>query len=109
MKSVRIFRNQNVLNAMLELRRRGWTYQSLGLLFNVDHSSIYMACKLRKIAVPHHPISLNIFDVISQFIKPVDPPKVSKEIMYRDFLEKEREISLKQRFPKLYLIKKSVS
>jgi len=90
------FKNPNVLNAMIELRRRGWTYKSLGIIFDVDHSSVYNACKIRGIEIPKHPVSLNIFELLSKFIQ---PPKEQKLKTYADYLEEDR----RRRFPKLHL------
>lgn len=40
-----IFDDKKKLNEMLELRKKGWTYVSLGFLYGVDFSSIYHECK----------------------------------------------------------------
>ncbi len=40
-----VFNDKKKLDEMLELRKRGWTYMSLGLLYGVDYSSIYHTCK----------------------------------------------------------------
>jgi hypothetical protein len=40
-----VFSDKNKLEAMIELRKQGWTYHSLALVFGVDFSSIYHECK----------------------------------------------------------------
>lgn len=89
-----IFNDKNKLNEMLELRRLGWTYVSLALIYNVDHSSIYAQCKKRHIKCPIRPISLDI----SALLKNIEV-NVPKDKSYKDYLKEVRN----RRFPNLYL------
>ena len=80
-----VFKNPALLDSMLSLRRQGWTYESLALLFKVDHSSIYKACKIRHIIRPRITLSIYIPGIIDAIgIKPL------KEKTYQDYLEEDR-------------------
>lgn len=39
------FKDKKKLDAMLEFRRKNWSYFSLAFIYGVDHSSIYHLCK----------------------------------------------------------------
>lgn len=45
MARTRIFTNKHELEKIFELRRQGWTYQAIGLLYDKDHSTIVHHCK----------------------------------------------------------------
>lgn len=89
-----IFRDQGKLERMLEMRRAGWTYVSLGYIYGVDHSSIYSWCKMRGIPSPSAPISLDIGAIIAM----VGIAPKPRQKTYRDYLEEDR----RRRLPKLY-------
>lgn len=59
--------NEALLNDMLQLRRKGWTYVSLAFIFGVDHSSIYKWCKIRHLPKPDTTISIDVSSLISRF------------------------------------------
>ena len=59
------------LAEMVALRRRGWTYQSLGFIYGVDHSSIYHLCKKYGAERGNHEVVYNL-PVIVEMSQPVD-------------------------------------
>lgn len=63
----RVFKDQRLMDKMLEMRRQGWTYVSLAFLFNVDHSSIYKWCKIRQIPNPTITVSIDVPLLISHY------------------------------------------
>lgn len=44
MVRTRVFKDKMVLQKMLLLRQQGWPIKELGLIFNVEHTSIRKAC-----------------------------------------------------------------
>lgn len=54
-----IFDDKKKLHEMLELRKKGWTYISLGTLYGVDYSSIYHECKKFHVEPPIKATRLN--------------------------------------------------
>lgn len=88
-----IFKDVDKLKDMLEMRKQGWTYESLAIVFGVDHSSIYKACKIRGIVRMKEPISIDLPTILDELgIRPI------QEKSYRDYLEEQH----RRRFPKLY-------
>ena len=61
-KSQRIFTNPDNLNSLIKLRKKGYTLKSLGLMFNVDFTSIYHHVKG---IVPSGHLIINLSDFIS--------------------------------------------
>lgn len=90
---VMVFKNEDKLRKMLELRRQGWTYQSLALIYGVDHSSIYNWCKIKHIPRPKEPISLDLSQLLSQI-----GFEVKRDKTYADYLFDEK----RRKYPKLY-------
>ena len=89
-----IFKDDEKLNRMLQLRREGWTYVSLALIFGVDHSSIYKWCQIKRIDNPPHPISISISNLLD--LSGIKEPK--REKTYQDYLDDMK----RRRYPKLY-------
>lgn len=62
--------NTEELEKMLDLRRQGWTYSAIGLLYNKDHSTILHHCKKHGVE-PHCEVVRR--DVVKP-IKEIKPP-----------------------------------
>ncbi len=62
---VHTFKQDEILQEMLHLRKRGWTYKSLASLYGVDHSSIYHWCKKFNVECPVPIVSIDIKDIIA--------------------------------------------
>tara|TARA_Y100000310_G_C20461336_1_gene705526 strand:- start:237 stop:689 length:453 start_codon:yes stop_codon:yes gene_type:complete len=45
----KIFRNKELLQEMLTLREKGWSYKALAIYFNCDHSSIVYQCRKHEV------------------------------------------------------------
>lgn len=88
-------RDDALLERMLTMRKEGWTYVSLAIIFGVDHSSIYKWCKIRRIPRPKNPISIDIPSIVGIVGLTFNEPHVKT---YKEYLEEDR----KRRFPKLY-------
>lgn len=96
---VMIFKDREKLKDMLEMRKQGWTYESLAIIFGVDHSSIYKACKIRGIVRIKEPISIDLSLILNELgIKP------REEKSYQDYLEEQH----RRKFPKLYAVQTTV-
>lgn len=79
------FSDLNKLDLMVRLRRNGWTYQSIGLFLDVDHSAVYQHCK--KLKVKKDRVGFSIYNIITSLSIKV---KVKKEKMYKDYLEESK-------------------
>lgn len=88
-----VFKNKTKLIKMLHMRRMGWTEESLGLIFGVDHSSIYKACKIHGVAPMIDRVSLDLSELVQ--LTGFKPRRVKS---YKDYLEEEK----RRKFPKLY-------
>jgi hypothetical protein len=88
-----VFNDKKKLEEMLNLRKAGWTYQSLAMIYGVDHSSIYGQCK--KYGIPKSPVNINL-NISSILVLLEIRSKPAKS--YSDYLVEERH----RRFPKLY-------
>lgn len=95
----KVFKDEHKLERMLHMRQDGWTFESLAIIFGVDHSSIYKACKVHKVKPSTTLISLDFSELLllTGFI-----PR--KEKTYKDYLEMER----RRKLPKLLYYKTSV-
>lgn len=69
---------------MLELRRKGWSLVSLGIIFGVDFSSIYHLCKKYKIEKSENTLAFNPKNIIALTNILVKTPK-----NYADYLKEE--------------------
>ncbi len=76
-----IFGDRNKLDTMLSLRRHGWTYGSLALLYNVDYSSIYHQCKKFHVEPPGYRVDFSVRTILRDL-----GIKAKKEKMYADYL-----------------------
>lgn len=76
----KIFSNKELLEKMLVMRRAGWDYISLGIIFNVDHSTIYYECKKASVN-KQGGVSFCIPFIIKQAIG-------TKPFSYNDFVNK---------------------
>ena len=85
-----VFKDREKLRTMLSLRQRGWTYKSLALIFGVDHSSIYKACKIRGVTKKHEDVVFDISNIVGFFIEPFKE-KVTKT--YADYLNEQHRRS----------------
>lgn len=86
----RKFKKPEYLNQMLLLRKAGWTYKNLALLFKCDFSSIYHQCQKYNVRpVVHITITPNIIGIISQTeIRYLIPIKKDPQWYYDQFGEK---------------------
>lgn len=89
----KVFKDKNRLTKMLIDRYHGWTYVSLGIVYGLDHSSIYKACKVNGVLPPPQQISLSIPTILSLI-----GVKGRVEKNYKDYINDER----RRKFPKLY-------
>jgi hypothetical protein len=80
-----VFKDRQLLDTMIEMRRQGWTYETLGLIFKVDHSSIYKACKIRHIRRPQTPLSIDLTSILRDV--GIKPPK---DKTYQDYLVEDK-------------------
>jgi hypothetical protein len=64
----KIFTDKKVLEKMLDMRRNGWGYVNLGIVFGVDFSTIYYECKKAGIKVSATK-TLKIDNIIKNVIK----------------------------------------
>lgn len=78
-------KDEKLLEKMLELRRQGWTYVSLGFIFGVDHSSIYKWCKVKRIPRPSVTIAIDVPTIISGF-----GYQSRHEKTYQEYLQEDR-------------------
>jgi len=91
MTHLRKLTNEEV-NKIIELRKRGWTYQSLGFLFGVDHSSIYHLCKRFNIGRGNHEVIFDLPSVIETTQSPYEIQSIleisirTKPLSYADYL-----------------------
>lgn len=93
----KVFRDKTKLVKMLHMRRCGWTFKGLAVVFGVDYSSIYKACKIHGVV----PLTRLIpFDLSNVFILTGFTPR--REKSYREIIEEAHQRRLAQRFPKLY-------
>lgn len=92
---VKIFVDKDKLNEMLRLRREGWTYEGLAIIYGVDHSSIYKWCKIKRIHKPVQKLSLNFSDLLIDLGITEKPAKT-----YKDYLLEEK----RRKFPNLYRV-----
>lgn len=97
----RKFKDEHKRTEMLNLRRSGWTYEAIAIIYGVDHSSIYFWCKREHIPVPIVPMSFQdiVPTIVTSFI-----PEGKHEKTYQDYLEDER----RRKYPKLYRTMSSV-
>ena len=79
------FKDKQLLDTMIAMRRQGWTYETLALIFKVDHSSIYKACKIRHIRRPQKTLSLDLPNILYEV--GIKPPK---EKTYQDYLVEDK-------------------
>lgn len=77
----KVFAEDQILNEMLQLRRAGWTYMSLALLFGVDYSSIYHQCKKFNALKFDKPVNFSVKSILSTL-----DIKSKKVKMYEDYL-----------------------
>lgn len=87
------------LERMLEMRNKGWTYEALGMVFGVDHSSIYLWCKSRKIPRPTHTIAFDLATIIRDIGIQVTKQKVKS---YQDYLDEEHNRQKHRKLKSLY-------
>lgn len=88
-----VFKDRTKLIKMLHMRRCGWTMESLAVIFGVDHSSIYKACKIHNVHPMTGLVSIDLSSLI--MLTGYQPRKVKT---YQDYIEEER----RRKFPKLY-------
>lgn len=84
---IEVFKDKRLLDYMLRLRRSGWTYKSLAIVFNVDFSSIYNACKVHGVVKVEPDVILSIPNLIE--IAHIPIPKKPKT--YKDYLREDCE------------------
>lgn len=77
----KVFKEDQILNGMLQLRRSGWTYMSLALLFGVDYSSIYHQCKKFHALKLNKPVDFSVKSILRTL-----DIKSKKVKMYEDYL-----------------------
>lgn len=78
----KIFGDKNKLDTMLALRRMGWTYTGLALLYNVDFSSIYHECNKFHVKRTKNSVDFSIRTLLSEL-----DIKVKKDKTYKDYLQ----------------------
>lgn len=86
----RKFKKPEYLSQMLLLRRAGWTYKNLAILFHCDFSTIYHHCQKYNVrSLLHVTVTPNIIGIISQAeIRYVIPIKKDPQWYYDEFGEK---------------------
>lgn len=70
---------------MLLLRRQGWDFKSLGIIFAVDFSSIYHWCKVMEVK-PEGELHLRIYQLVKLPEAPKELPNKVPE-QYLDYVK----------------------
>lgn len=83
----RTFRNDAVLQAMLQMRNYGWSLKELAFVFHCDHTSIRKACLRNNVAaeVPILPRPIIQF----KYIVVLDGERINGGKSYREYLKEE--------------------
>ncbi len=77
----KVFGDKELLESMFRLRRKGWTYMSLAIVYGVDFSSIYHECKKFNVKRSKKTVELSVKSVLDGL-----GIKAKKEKMYQDYL-----------------------
>lgn len=76
-----VFRNKHKLDSMLSLRKMGWTYMSLALLYGVDYTSIYHECKKFNVKKEKDSVDFSVRSILNDL-----GIHAKKEKTYADYL-----------------------
>lgn len=90
MVRTRVFKDKIVLQKMLFLRQQGWPIKELGLIFNVEHTSIRKAC-LRSGLPPEVKLLSRPIITFKHVIIDYNGERINPGKTYKEYMEEKRK------------------